>query len=219
MDMLQSLEWRYAVKKFDDSKTIPADKIERIKKAFNLTPTSYGLQPLHLAVVHNQELKEELLPLSYNQKQITTASHIFVICIQTDIDKNFIEENFELQKQIRNVKDEIVAPFRQFLIDDFTNRSADDIHKWAMNQAYLALGNLLTVCGAEEIDACPMEGFKPEEYDEILGLKEKGLKSAVVLSLGYRASDDKFAGFSKVRRPMDETVFEVNTAKNTVSVD
>ena len=216
MDMIELLEWRYAVKQFDDDKTIPADKIERIKKAFNLTPTSYGLQPLHLAVIHDEELQQNLLSYSYNQKQITTASHVLVICIETAIDKKFIEDNFELQKEIRSVKDEIVAPFRQFLIDDFTNRTPEELHQWAMNQAYLALGNLLTVCAAEGIDACPMEGFEAHQYDEILGLNEKGLKSAVVLPLGYRSENDKFAGFEKVRRPMNETVFDVETSKNTV---
>ena len=216
MDLIQSLEWRYAVKEFDNEKSIPTDKIERIKKAFNLTPTSYGLQPLHLAIINDSELQEKLLAHSYGQKQITSASHILVLCIETGIDKKFIEDNFELQKEIRNVKDDIIAPFRQFLIDDFTNRTPEELHQWAMNQAYLALGNLLTVCAAEGIDACPMEGFEANQYDEILGLKEKGLKSAVVLPLGYRSENDKFAGFKKVRRPMDETVFEVETSTNAV---
>lgn len=216
MDLIQSLEWRYAVKEFDNEKSIPADKIERIKKAFNLTPTSYGLQPLHLAIISDRELQEKLLAHSYGQKQITSASHVLVICIETCIDQNFIEANFELQKEIRSVKDEVVAPFRKFLIDDFTNRTPEEIHQWAMNQAYLALGNVLTVCAAEKIDACPMEGFEAHRYDEILGLNEKGLKSAVVLPLGYRSENDKFSGFKKVRRPINETVFEIEASKNAV---
>ena len=217
MDLIQNLEWRYAVKEFDHEKSIPADKLEKIKKAFNLTPTSYGLQPLHLAIINDKELQQKLLTYSYNQKQITSASHVLVICIETDIDQNFIEENFELQKQIRSVEDEVIAPFRQFLINDFTNRTPEEIHQWAMNQAYLALGNLLTVCAAEGIDACPMEGFEAHQYDQILGLNEKGLKSAVVLPIGYRSKNDRFADFKKVRRPIDETVFEVENTGISVS--
>lgn len=208
--MINALEWRYAVKEFDADRRIPPEKMDRIKKAFNLTPTSYGLQPLHLAVVQDDALQKELLDYSYGQKQITSASHLLIICIETAIDQNFIEENFELQKEVRDVQDEVIAPFRKFLIDDFNKRTPEEIHQWAMNQAYLALGNLLTVCAAESIDACPMEGFEAHRYDQILGLNEKGLKSAVVLPLGYRSKKDKFADLKKVRRPIEETVFEVN---------
>lgn len=207
--MINALEWRYAVKEFDADRRIPTEKMDRIKKAFNLTPTSYGLQPLHLAVVQDDQLQKELLNYSYGQKQITSASHLLIICIETDIDQSFIEENFELQKEVRNVQDKLIAPFRNFLIEDFNKRTPEEVHQWAMNQAYLALGNLLTVCAVEGIDACPMEGFEAHRYDQILGLNEKGLKSAVVLPLGYRSTRDKFADLKKVRRPIKETVFEI----------
>lgn len=209
MDMVEALQWRYATKEFDAQKVVTAEKIGKIKQAFNLTPTSYGLQPLHLAIIHNNDLKQKLLAHSYGQKQVITASHILVICIETQIDRHFIEKNFELQKQVRVVEDNVIASFRDFLIKDFTNRTDQEIHQWAMNQAYLALGNLLTVCAAEKIDACPMEGFEAGKYDEILKLNEKGLKTAVVLPIGYRSEHDKFAGMKKVRRPLEETVFEV----------
>jgi len=216
MDSIQSLEWRYAVKEFDQNQSIPSDKIEKIKKAFNLTPTSYGLQPLHLAIIEDQAMQNELLVHSYGQKQITTASHVLVICVETEIDQSFIEENFELQKEIRSVKDEVVAPFRKFLIDDFTNRSPEEIYQWSLNQAYLVMGSLLTVCAAEGLDACPMEGFEAHQYDRILGLNEKGLKSALVLPIGYRSKNDQFAKFKKVRRPIEETVFKVETTISSV---
>jgi len=216
MDSIQSLEWRYAVKEFDQNQSIPSDKIEKIKKAFNLTPTSYGLQPLHLAIIEDQAMQNELLVHSYGQKQITTASHVLVICVETEIDQSFIEENFELQKEIRSVKDEVVAPFRKFLIDDFTNRSPEEIYQWSLNQAYLVMGSLLTVCAAEGLDACPMEGFEAHQYDRILGLNEKGLESALVLPVGYRSKNDQFAKFKKVRRPIEETVFKVETTISSV---
>jgi hypothetical protein len=206
--MIDALEWRYATKKFDDSKRIDPSKVEMLKKAFNLTPTSYGLQPLRLLVIKEQELKDKLFEHSYNQIQVKSASHILVICIENSVDEPFINHNFELQKEIRNAKDETVRPFREFLIKDFGKKSDQDIKKWAINQAYLALGNLLTICAAEKIDACPMEGFDSAAYDRILNLNEKGISSTLVLPVGYRAEDDKFAGFQKVRRPQKETIIE-----------
>ncbi|MFD0931013.1 NAD(P)H-dependent oxidoreductase [Psychroflexus salinarum] len=206
--MIDALEWRYATKKFDDSKSIDSNKIELLKKGFNLTPTSYGLQPLRLVIVKNQDLKNKLFEHSYNQIQVKTASHVLVICIENTVDEEFINHNFELQKEIREAEDEIVKPFRDFLIKDFTNRNDQQIKAWGINQAYLAMGNLLTICAAEKIDACPMEGFESHAYDDILNLKEKGISSALVLPVGYRAKDDKFADFKKVRRPQEETIIE-----------
>lgn len=206
--MIDALEWRYATKKFDDSKTVESDKIELLKKAFNLTPTSYGLQPLRLVIIKSQDLKNRLFEHSYNQIQVKTASHVLVICIENTVDEKFINQNFELQKEIRNAKDEIIKPFREFLIKDFKERSDQNIREWGINQAYLALGNMLTICAAEKIDACPMEGFDKKAYDAILNLKEKGISSALVLPIGYRAVDDKFADFKKVRRPQEETIIE-----------
>lgn len=206
--MIDALEWRYATKKFDDSKTIDSDKIELLKKVFNLTPTSYGLQPLRLVIVKNQELKDKLFEHSYNQIQVKTASHVLVICIENTIDEEFINHNFKLQKEIRNAKEEILNPFREFLIKDFNKRSDQNIKEWGKNQAYLALGNLLTTCAAEKIDSCPMEGFVGEAYDDVLNLKEKGISTSIVLPIGYRAEDDKFADFKKVRRPLEDTIIE-----------
>lgn len=206
--MIDALEWRYATKKFDDSKTISSDKIELLKKGFNLTPTSYGLQPLRLVIIKDQGLKDKLFEHSFNQIQVKTASHLLVICTENTVDENFIIHNFELQKKIRKAEDKIVKPFRDFLIKDFTNRNEQQIKAWSINQAYLAMGNLLTICAAEKIDACPMEGFDSKAYDDILNLNEKGISSALVLPVGYRADDDKFADFKKVRRPQEETIIE-----------
>ena len=206
--MIEALEWRYATKKFDDTKHIDSSKVEVLKKAFNLTPTSYGLQPLRLVVIKDQQLKDKLFESSYNQIQVKSASHVLVICTENSVDEPFINHNFELQKEIRNAKDENIKSFREFLIKDFGKKSDQDIKKWAINQAYLAMGNLLTICAAEKIDACPMEGFDGAAYDKILNLNEKGISSALVLPVGYRAEDDKFAGFLKVRRPQTETIIE-----------
>ena len=206
--MIDALEWRYATKKFDDSKTLSDSQINILKRGFSLTPTSYGMEPLRLVVIKDQDVKNELYKHSYNQNQVKTASHILVICTENTVDESFINHNFELQKKIRQTTDEILKPFRDFLIKDLTGRSDEELKHWTTNQAYLVMGNLLTVCAAEKIDACPMEGFVSEAYDEVLGLKEKGISSALVLAVGYRAKDDKFADFQKVRRPEEETIIE-----------
>ncbi|MGO1750981.1 nitroreductase family protein [Psychroflexus halocasei] len=206
MNTLKALNWRYAVKKFQADKIVSDEKLDIITKAFNLTPTSYGLQPLRLAVVSDPDLKYRLYEKSMHQEQVRTASHILVICIEDIVDSAFIENNFELQKEIRNTPDEVLAPFRNFLLEFFKEKDKSEKDKWAINQAYLALGNLLTVCAKEEIDACPMEGFQPDAYGEILKLKEKSLKPVLVLPIGYRDEEDQFASFEKVRRPIEETI-------------
>ena len=209
MSNIKALQWRYAVKKFDSEKILPEAKIDVLKRAFNLTATSYGLQPIRLVVVKNKELQESLKEKAMNQVQLSTASHVLVICIEDKVDKDFILNYFERVKQIRETPDEILDPFKNFLVDDFGKKSAEDLTIWAKNQAYLVLGTLLTVCATEEIDACPMEGFLPEEYDELLNLKEKNLKSVLVLPVGYRAKDDIFSSFKKVRRPEEDTIINI----------
>ncbi|MDR6301143.1 nitroreductase family protein [Mesonia maritima] len=210
MSNIKSLQWRYATKKFDETKKVPEEKISMLKTSFNLTPTSYGLQPLKLVIVKDDATKKKLYEHSAKQQQILTASHILIFCIETNIDDNFIEENFKRIKEIRETPDEILNPFREFLLGDFRKRSQEEIENWAVNQVYLAIGNILNVCAAEKIDACPMEGFDAKKYDETLNLTEKGIKSTLVLPIGYRAEDDIFADFEKVRRPLDDVIIDLD---------
>lgn len=206
MDILESLRWRYATKKFDANKTLPQEKIDTLIEAFNLTATSYGLQPLKMVVIKNKELQKELVQHSWDQKQVADASHLLVFCIENTIDDQYITRYFDNVKTTRDTPDEILDPFKKQLIDSFSNKPKEEISNWASKQAYLALGNLLTVCATQKIDACPMEGFVPEKYDEVLKLDDFGLTSVLVLPVGYRAEDDMFADFKKVRRPIDETI-------------
>lgn len=209
MKSIDVLNWRYATKKFDSSEYLSEEKINILKEAFNLTPTSYGLQPLRLLVVKDKNLQEKLKAASYNQQQVHSASHVLVICIETNLNEQFIKNNFDLVKKIRNTPDEVLTPYQNFLIDDFSKRTTEQVEQWATNQAYLVLGNLLTICAYEEIDACPMEGFVADKYAEILNLNEKNLKPVLVLPVGKRANDDMFAEFKKVRRPLEEMVIDV----------
>lgn len=209
MKSVKALKWRYATKKFDSARILPAEKIDILKKAFNLTATSYGLQPLKLVVVENKELQQELMAASFNQKQIGSASQVLVICIEKSVGKEFIENHFRTIRNIRNTPDEILHPFRESLIGNFEQKPVDEIKIWATHQAYLVLGTLLTVCAVEEIDSCPMEGFEPEKYNKILGLDKFNLEAVLALPVGFRAPDDLFADLKKVRRPLEEMVIDL----------
>lgn len=206
---LESLKWRYATKKFDHSKLLDNSQINTVKKAFNLTATSYGLQPVKLVVFSNKELQQKLVEHTMNQVQLAQASHVLVFCIEQNIDKDYIVEYFNRIKEIRNTPDNILKPFQEFLINDFEEMNQEQIEEWAINQAYLTMGNLLTVCAYENIDACPMEGFIPAKYDEILELNQQGLKSVLVMPIGHRAEDDIFADLKKVRKELTNSVIEI----------
>ncbi len=206
--ILDALQWRYATKKFDANRNLTEDKIAVLKNAFNLTASSFGLQPVKLVVIHNQKLQDELVSLSMNQQQVADASHLLVFCVEKNIDASYIESYFKNVKEIRNTPDEILQPYREYLNSHFAKESPEAIESWAAKQAYLAMGNLLTICALENIDACPMEGFQAAGYDALLNLSARGLSSVLVMPVGYRAQDDMFADFKKVRKPLEETVIE-----------
>ena len=207
---IKNLEWRYAVKRFDEHKSLSDEKVEILKKAFNLTATSHGLQPIKLIVLSDRKLQQELVPYSFNQPQVGQASHVLILCIEKEVDSRYISSYFERVKQVRGTSDEVLDPFKNALLDDFSKKEAAEIREWAKNQAYLAMGNLLTICAMERIDACPMEGFLPAEYDRLLDLPSKGLTSVLVLPVGYRAEDDMFSGFKKVRRKMNDSIIDIS---------
>lgn len=209
MNIIDSLKWRYATKKFNPEKTLTSSQIQTIKEAFNLTATSYGLQPLKLVIIHNKEIQKELVQHSWNQQQVADASHLLVFCIENTVDEAYIDQYFARVKAIRNTPDEILNPFKEFMMSSFNDKTTEWIKTWCTKQAYIAMGNLLTVCATEKIDACPMEGFIPDAYDKVLQLQEKGLSSVLVMPIGYRADDDMFSEFKKVRKQLSESILEV----------
>ena len=210
MNSIDNLKWRYAVKKFDHHKILSDNQINILKQAFNLTATSYGLQPIKLVVVKNKDIQKELVLHSWNQQQVSQASHLLVICVDTKLDETDVEKYFERVKEIRNTPDEIINSFKEYLKTTISGKTTEDLLSWGKNQAYLALGNLLTVCANEKIDSCPMEGFIPEKYNEVLGLKEKNLSSVLVLPVGYRAEDDIMTHQKKVRKNICEIVIDIS---------
>ena len=210
MNSIDNLKWRYAVKKFDHHKILSDNQINILKQAFNLTATSYGLQPIKLVVVKNKDIQKKLVKHSWNQQQISQASHLLVICVETKLDETVVEKYFERVKEIRNTPDEIINSFKEYLTTTISEKTTEDLLSWGKNQAYLALGNLLTVCANEKIDSCPMEGFIPEKYNEVLGLKEKNLSSVLVLPVGFRAEDDIMTHQKKVRKNIGEIVIDIS---------
>lgn len=209
MSIIKKLQWRYATKKFDATKKLSNDDLSILKEAFNLTALSYGLQTLKLVIIEDNSLRERLVPLSYGQRQVADASHLLVICIQTEIDHNDVNDHFNTIKSIRNTPDDVLEPFKKQLKSTIDSMPSDTKLAWATKQAYITLGNLMTVCAVEGIDSCPMEGFLPQEIDKALGLDARGLSSVLMLPVGYRASDDMFAEFKKVRKQLSETIIEL----------
>ncbi len=209
MDTIKQLQWRYATKKFDKNKKLSNSKLEILKEAFNLTATSFGLQTIKLIVIENEVLRESLVKYAFNQKQVLEASHLFVICIQNDISKEDVDAYYDNIKAIRNTSDAILEPYRLDLVDTMKKMSVKERQQWSKNQAYISLGNLMTVCAVEGIDSCPMEGFLPEKFDTVLELDKKKLKSVLLLPVGYRADDDMFAEFEKVRKSIDDAIIEL----------
>ena len=210
MNIIDSLKWRYAVKKFDTNKNLSEIQIETLKEAFNLTATSYGLQPLKLVIIKNKKIQEKLVPFSWNQQQILQASHLLVICVKDNYTTKEVENYFNLVQKIRNTPDAVINPFKKFLTAEIAKKTQEELYVLNKNQAYIALGNLLTVCALQQIDSCPMEGFTPDKYDEILDLTKDNLKSVLVLPVGFRASDDYMKDLTKVRKNISDSIIEIS---------
>lgn len=207
--IIEKLKWRYATKKFDNSRVLSDDQLETLKEAFNLTALSYGLQTLKMVIVADKEKREALVPHSYGQRQVADASHLLVLCIQNEISDTDVEQHFENVKKIRNTPDSVLEPFKNGLTSTINNMPTEKKANWATRQAYIALGNLMTVCAVEGIDGCPMEGFIPAEIDKALQLGDLGLSSVLMFPVGFRAEDDMFATMKKVRKSLSDTIIEL----------
>ncbi|GAA4822728.1 NAD(P)H-dependent oxidoreductase [Algivirga pacifica] len=208
MDIIEKLNWRYATKKFD-TKKLPQETVEQIIEAGNLTASSYGLQPWKIVVVENPEVREQLVEYSWGQAQVKDASHLLVIARQADINADDVEAFIENIVATRGVPAEALSDYKNMMLSTISRLDESAKQVWMDKQAYIVLGNLLTVCAALNVDTCPMEGFVPAEYDRILGLVDKGLQSVLVLPIGYRAEDDTYQHLKKVRKPLEEAVVTI----------
>ncbi|MEJ6561827.1 MAG: NAD(P)H-dependent oxidoreductase [Akkermansiaceae bacterium] len=204
--LIDSLRWRYATKVFDPAQTIPESTWTAIEDSLVLTPSSFGLQPWHFIVVTKEELKAELLPHSWNQTQVTDCSHFVVLAARTDTGEEGIQQWIDRLCEVREVELTSLSGYQQMMSGFMSNMSPDQTANWARHQSYIALGQLMATAAVLGIDACPMEGIVPAEYDRILGLTKKGLTTSVTCALGYRHADDKYADLPKVRYEKDALV-------------
>jgi len=209
-DLISTLQWRYATKKFDATKQVPADKLARILEAIRLTATSSGLQPYDVFVVTNPELREQIKPNAWGQGQVTDASHLLVFAAWDDYTPERINAAFDLVNEVRGIKNEGWEAYRQQVLATYPPRGAEVNFQHAARQAYIGLGTALIAAAEEQVDATPMEGFSPDKVDEILGLRARGLRSVLLLPLGYREADgDWLVNLKKVRRPLSSLVTEI----------
>jgi len=202
MELIESLNWRYATKKFNTEKVNP-DTIDQIINATNLSASSTGLQPYRLIVVENPELKKELGEGSFNT-QIANSSHLLVFAAFEKVTLEQIDAYMNHIATVRAIPVENLADFKNALVNGILSRGDEANFQWAARQAYIGLGTAMIAAAELRVDSTPMEGFDPEKFDRLLGLQEKGLKSVVVLALGYRDTEnDIFATFKKVRLPQE----------------
>ncbi|MBX9690452.1 MAG: NAD(P)H-dependent oxidoreductase [Candidatus Obscuribacterales bacterium] len=207
--LVDKLRWRYATKKFDSNKKIKSEVWNQIEEALLLTPSSFGLQPWTFVVVTNPELKSKLPQFSWNQQQPQECSHLVVFARPDKIDEAYVANYIERIAEVRGVSADSLSTYKKMMTDFVKGATEEKLAEWMSRQCYIALGNLMTVAAAVGLDACPMEGFSSPDYDRILGLTEKGLRSVVVCPLGYRAEDDKYAQAAKVRFPKEKVILHI----------
>lgn len=201
---IENLNWRYATKKFDSSRKISEEEIEKLMEAIQLSASSYGLQPYEILIIKDEELRKKLKSAAFKQPQITDASHLLVFANNIGISKKDVDKYLDHISEIRETTREKLIGFEQMLANTVLNLSPEEKNQWAVNQTYIALGNFLSAAANLKIDACHMEGFDFKKFDEILGLKERGLTTAVLASIGYRSSEDNLQHALKVRKRKEE---------------
>lgn len=208
MEYLNKLQWRYATKRFDKSRKLNSTQVDNLLQAANLAPTSYGLQPFAIAMVTDDKVKEKLSPAAFNQPQVTEASHLFIFSARTDLTDRDVEQYIERIANTRGIPKESLADFDQTMKGTIKNLQPEQRFQWAARQAYISLGMLLSAAALQDIDACPMEGFNNDQFDEILGLKEKGFSTLAMVAAGYRSAEDEYQHYKKVRKSLDEFVLK-----------
>ena len=208
--LIDRLNWRYATKKMDSAKAVPAEKIEAILEAARLAPSSSGLQPYEIVVVSDPAVREQIKPVAWNQAQITDGSHLLVFAAWDNYTPERINHMFDLTNQVRGFENEGWENYRKMLLSTYPQRDAEVNYQHAARQAYIGVGAALIAAAFLEVDATPLEGFDPTALDEILGLRAKGLRSVVIIPLGYRQEEgDWLVNLEKVRRPRDQFIIEV----------
>ena len=206
----KALEWRYAVKSFDPSKKISAEKWEVLEDSLVLSPSSYGLQPWKFLSVENKDLREKLKPFSWNQTQVTDASHLVVFTTLKEITPEYIKAFIQRNMEVRNVPHEAMAGYEGMMIKNIVEgMDKDYVRTWNQRQSYIAMGFLLETAALLEIDTVAMEGITPKAYDEILGLDKSPYATVSAVALGYRSTEDKYQFAKKVRFQREKVIQKI----------
>ncbi len=208
MDLIRALEWRYAVKRFSDRR-VPEDVLAGLIEATRLTPSAYGLQPYKVIVVESRSLREELLPFSYGQEKVLDCSHLVVLAADTNVGDDTVDRYIRKYVEVTASSTDDLAAYAAQMRASLAAMGEDERQQWAHQQAYIALGNLLTCAAVMGVDSCPMAGFDRLGYDQVLELPRQGLTSTVICALGYRHPDDSYASKPKVRFDMHEMALEL----------
>ncbi|WP_418263236.1 NAD(P)H-dependent oxidoreductase [Flavobacterium faecale] len=201
---IEKQNWRYATKKFDASKKISAEDLDFLKEAIRLSSSSYGLQPYKVLIVENPELRAKIQPAAWGQSQIVEASHLVIFANITDVNETTIDQYFQNISKTRNIPHENLSGFADFMKSKILPLSSETKNIWTSKQTYLAMGNLLNAAAEKQIDVTPMEGFIPEQVNEILGLDELGLNATLIATIGYRHHEDDTQHYKKVRKSKEE---------------
>jgi nitroreductase len=201
---IENAQWRYATKKYDSSKKISAEDLSTLKKAMQLSASSFGLQPYKILIVDNPEIRKQLQPASWNQSQIVDASHVIVFANYIDFNNDLVDAHIQNTAQTRNIAVENLVGYGSFVKSKLNEMNLEQKNNWTAKQTYIALTNLLNAASSLNIDATPMEGFEPEKYNEILGLNKLNLNASVVATIGYRSEEDLTQHLAKVRKPENE---------------
>ncbi|WP_222983594.1 NAD(P)H-dependent oxidoreductase [Flagellimonas meishanensis] len=202
--VLEHRNWRYATKKFDSNKKVSDEDLKTLLEATRLSASSYGLQPYHVIVVSDQEIKEKLKPASWGQNQVTDASHVLVFANFTDFGEELVDDYLDNVGTTRKVSVDKLKGYSDFMKSKLLELPSETKQNWTSKQAYIAFSNTMQAAAELKIDTCPMEGFQAEAYNDILGLNEKNLNAAVVLAVGYRSAEDETQHLPKVRKSKEE---------------
>lgn len=209
MSLIDKLNWRYATKKFDDTRKLSAEQLNALLDAIQLAPSSAGLQAYRVIIVESQSVKEQLREAAHGQQQLTTSSHVIVFAAETNLDSAYIKTYIDRIAATRGIDRTNLEGFEKNITHN-VNRMTEDVKIiWNHKQAYIALGVLLSAAADLGIDTCPMEGFEAGRFDEILGLRELGLTTSVIAPIGFRAEDDALSKAIKVRRPKAELFIHI----------
>lgn len=212
-NITEALQWRYATKKFDATKKLTATQLDVLLEALALSPSSYGLQPWKFIIVTNNDVRTKLRAAAWGQPQITDASHLIVFAAKNNLSDDSVDEYIQSRIDTHGTEVKEVNDYRNaikgMMQDMLAKLSPKERTEWAARQVYIALGILLSAAAMEGIDACPMEGFDPKQFDEILGLEKLGLESKVIATLGFRSESDSSAQLPKTRFPKEKLFIEV----------